>query len=77
MFNVKSRIDALAARRVAIAQSMESMVAAAEAEHRTFNIPGAGVSLRTVSEDEVTLVQTFSGVKVLRIKSRIFSAETL
>ena len=46
-------------------------------EHRTFNIPGAGVSLRTVSEDEVTLVQTFSGVKVLRIKSRIFSAETL
>jgi len=45
-------------------------------EHRTFNVPAAGVSLRTVSDDEITLVQTFSGVKILKIKSEIFQAET-
>ena len=45
-------------------------------EHRTFNVPAAGVSLQTVSEDEITLVQTFSGVKLLKIKSEIFEAET-
>lgn len=45
-------------------------------EHRTFSVPGANVSLQTVSEDQITLVQTFSGVKILKIKSEIFSAET-
>ena len=45
-------------------------------EHRTFSIPGANVSLRTVSEDEITLVQTFSGVKLRKLKSQIFRAET-
>ena len=45
-------------------------------EHRTLSIPGANISLKTVSEDEITLVQTFSGVKLLRVKSEIFKAET-
>jgi hypothetical protein len=45
-------------------------------EHRTFSIPGASASLHTVSEDQITLVQTFSGVKILKIKSEIFAAET-
>jgi len=45
-------------------------------EHRTFNFAGTGISLQTVSEDQITLVQTFSGVKLLRIKSEIFAAET-
>jgi ribosomal protein L7Ae-like RNA K-turn-binding protein len=45
-------------------------------EHRTFTIPGADVSLRTVSEDEITLVQTFSGVKLRKLKSQVFRAES-
>ena len=45
-------------------------------EHRTFSVPGANVSLRTVSEDEITLVQTFSGVKLRKLKSQVFRAET-
>jgi hypothetical protein len=45
-------------------------------EHRTFTIPGANVSLNTVSEDEITLVQTFSGVKLRKLKSQVFRAET-
>jgi len=45
-------------------------------EHRTLSIPGANVSLQTVSEDQVTLVQTFSGVKLLKVKSEIFKAES-
>jgi hypothetical protein len=44
-------------------------------EHRTFTIPGANVSLRTVSEDQITLVQTWSGVKMRRLKSQIFRTE--
>jgi len=48
---------------------------ASYSEHRTFNIPAANVSLRTVSEDEITLVQTFSGVKLLKLKSAIYKAE--
>jgi hypothetical protein len=45
-------------------------------EHRTFGVPGANISLRTVSEDEITLVQTFSGVKLRKLKSAVFRAET-
>jgi hypothetical protein len=45
-------------------------------EHRTFSVPGVNVSLRTVSEDEITLVQTFSGVKLRKLKSQVFRAET-
>jgi len=45
-------------------------------EHRTLSIPGANVSLQTVSEDRITLVQTFSGVKLLKLKSEIFKAES-
>ncbi len=44
-------------------------------EHRTFTIPGANVSLSTVSEDEITLVQTFSGVKLRKLKSQVFKTE--
>src|SRR6187455_1920156 len=45
-------------------------------EHRTFSVPGANVSLQTVSEDEITLVQTFSGVKLRKLKSQVFSTAT-
>ena len=45
-------------------------------EHRTLSIPGANVSLQTVSEDEITLVQTFSGVKLRKLKSQVFKTET-
>jgi hypothetical protein len=44
-------------------------------EHRTFSIQGAGASILTVSEDEITLVQTFSGVKLRKLKSEVFKAE--
>jgi hypothetical protein len=37
-------------------------------EQRTSTIPRMNVTLRTVSTDEWTLVQTLSGVKVLRLK---------
>ncbi len=45
-------------------------------EHRTLNIPGANVSMRTVSNDQITLVQTFSGVKLLRVKSELYKADS-
>ncbi len=45
-------------------------------EHRTLRIPGANVTLQTVSEDQITLVQTFSGVKLRKVKSQVFKAET-
>ena len=45
-------------------------------EHRTFSIPAAGVSLQTVSEDEITLVQTFVGVKLRKIKAAVYKTET-
>ena len=45
-------------------------------EHRTLSIPGANVALQTVSEDQITLVQTFSGVKLLKMKSEVFEAES-
>jgi hypothetical protein len=44
-------------------------------EHRTLNIPAANVTIQTVSEDEITLVQTFSGVKLRKIKSEVFKTE--
>jgi len=45
-------------------------------EHRTLSIPGANVLLQTVSDDEITLVQTFSGVKLRKLKSQVFRTET-
>jgi len=44
-------------------------------ENRSLTIRGAGVTLRTVSVDEITLVHTFSGVKLLKIKSEVYKAE--
>ena len=44
-------------------------------EHRTLSIPAANVTLRTVSEDEITLVQTFSGVKLRKVKSEVYNAD--
>ena len=44
-------------------------------EHRTLSIPGANVLLQTVSDDEITLVQTFSGVKLRKLKSQVFRTE--
>ena len=44
-------------------------------EHRTFSIPGANVVMQTLSEDEITLVQTFSGVKLRKLKSQVFKTE--
>src|SRR5262245_26229568 len=36
-------------------------------EHRSITIHGANVTLNTVSEDTLTLVHTFSGVKLLKV----------
>jgi hypothetical protein len=47
------------------------------AEHRTISIPAANATMRTVSDDEITLVQTFTGVKLRRVKSEIFKAEAI
>jgi len=47
------------------------------AEHRTLSIPAANATLRTVSDDEITLVQTFTGVKLRKIKSEVYKAETI
>jgi len=44
-------------------------------EHRTLSIPAAGVTMRTVSEDEITLVQTLSGVKLRKVKSAVYNAD--
>jgi hypothetical protein len=44
-------------------------------EHRTLSIRGANVSLRTVSNDEITLVQTLAGVKLRKVKSELFKAD--
>jgi len=46
-------------------------------EHRTLSFMGANVSLRTVSEDEITLVQTFSGVKLRKVKSEVYKADAI
>jgi len=44
-------------------------------EHRTLSILGANASLHTVSEDEITLVQTITGVKLRKLKSQVFKSE--
>jgi hypothetical protein len=44
-------------------------------EHRTLSVPGANVKLLTVSNDHITLVQTVSGVKLLKVKSELFKAD--
>ena len=44
-------------------------------EHRTFTIPAPTCPCSTVSEDEITLVQTFSGVKLRKVESAVFKAE--
>ena len=45
------------------------------AEHRTFTVPGANITLRTISNDQITLVQTLSGVKLRKLKSEVFKTE--
>jgi hypothetical protein len=47
------------------------------AEHRTFTIPGANITLRTVSNDRITLVQTLSGVKLRKLKSEVFKTDAI
>ncbi|HEU4781263.1 MAG TPA: hypothetical protein VFS58_15385 [Steroidobacteraceae bacterium] len=44
-------------------------------ENRSLSIPGANVTMRTVSEDQITLVHTFSGVKMRKLKSAIYKAD--
>lgn len=44
-------------------------------EHRALTIQGANITLRTVSNDEITLVQTLDGVKLRKVKSEIFKAD--
>ena len=44
-------------------------------EHRALSIFGANVVLRTVSNDEITLVNTFSGVKLRKVTSQLFKAD--
>jgi hypothetical protein len=45
------------------------------AERRTFTVPGANITLRTVSKDQITLVQTLSGVKLRKLKSEVFKTD--
>ena len=44
-------------------------------ENRSFSIPGTNITLRTVSNDEITLVHTFSGVKLRKLKSDVYKAD--
>jgi hypothetical protein len=44
-------------------------------EDRTFTIRGANVRLNTTSDDTITLVQTLSGVKLLRVQVEAWIAE--
>ncbi len=44
-------------------------------ENRSFSILGANITLRTVSNDAITLVHTFSGVKLRKLKSEVYKAE--
>ena len=46
-------------------------------ENRTFSIHGTDVTLRTVSDDEMTLVHTFWGVKLLKLKSEVYRADAI
>ena len=45
------------------------------AEHRTLTVPGANITLHTVSNDQITLVQTLSGVKLRKLKSEVFKTD--
>jgi hypothetical protein len=44
-------------------------------ENRSLSIRGTNVTLRTASNDEITLVHTFSGVKLLKLKSEVYKAD--
>ncbi len=44
-------------------------------EQRTLAIRGANVSLNTTSEDTITLVQTLSGVKLLKLSAEAYLTE--
>jgi len=44
-------------------------------ENRSFTISGANITLRTVSNDEITLIHTFSGVKLRKLKSEVYKAD--
>ena len=44
-------------------------------ENRSFTIRGTDLTLRTVSNDEITLVYTFSGVKLRKLKSEVYKAD--
>jgi hypothetical protein len=44
-------------------------------ENRSFTILGTNITLRTVSNDEITLVRTFSGVKLRKLKSEVYKAD--
>jgi hypothetical protein len=44
-------------------------------ENRSLTINGTNVTLRTVSNDEITLVHTFSGVKLRKIRSEVYKAD--
>jgi len=44
-------------------------------ENRSMTVPGVNVTMRTVSNDQITLVHTFSGVKVRKIKSEVYKAD--
>jgi hypothetical protein len=44
-------------------------------ESRSLTVRGANVTMRTESNDAITLVHTFSGVKLLKIKSEIYKAD--
>jgi hypothetical protein len=44
-------------------------------ENRSLSIHGSNVTIRTVSDDQITLVHTFSGVKLRKLKSEIYKAD--
>lgn len=44
-------------------------------ENRSLSIHGSNVTIRTVSDDEITLVHTFSGVKLRKLKSAVYKAD--
>jgi hypothetical protein len=44
-------------------------------ENRSLSILGTNVTLRTVSKDHITLVHTFSGVKLRKIRSEVYKAD--
>jgi len=44
-------------------------------EDRSFSIRGANITLNTTSDDTITLVQTFSGVKLLKVQVEAWVAE--